>query len=359
MKKRLFISVAILVICSISLFSAPQDLSAQGKKNFTSANMHFSGERFEKAIPFYELVLEENPHHILTLNKLGGYSFDIEKNYIKANDVYTKLLTEVNEIYAEYNDLLETNAKAAKKFHKKNIKKLKLENIKEITPKLISRCWVKLFLDAQADFEAENLESSLEKFNYVLEIAPDSIKTLKMISFVYSKMGNPAQSLIYMEKVAEKDTSDGMVRTQIGNTNFENGNYEEAVKWYSAASEINVENVDNYFNMALAYNKMKDKENTLMAYEKVLEFEPDNLDAIINASNIHASLGNLDQSIVYLKKGIEHDPENVDWISFLAFKLVNEKRYEEALEYAEKWQVLAPESTEAQQLINHAKQNLK
>ena len=359
MKKRVLLGLAILVICSTSLLAASQDLSAQGSKNLRSANMHLSGGRFEKAIPLYEKVLEDNPHHIIALNKMAGIYFDVQKNYKNANETYAKLFVEINDVYAEYNTLLETDAKAAKKFHKKNIKKAKLEALKNDIPKLMQSCWVKLFQDAQIDFKDENLESALEKFQYVLEIAPDSVKTLKMISFVYLRMGDNEQSLNYMKQVAEKDLTDDIVRTNIGNSNFENGNYEEAVTWYKAAIEINPENIDNYFNMALAYTNLKDKENTLKAYEELLVHDPANLDAIINASNIHAALGNLDQSIVYLKKGIELDPENIDWISFLAFKLVNEKRYEEALEYATKWKDLDPESTEAVQLINLAKQNLK
>lgn len=359
MKKVVLIGLAMLLIGSVSLFAASQDLTAEGNKNLRSASLHLKEGRSEKALPFYELVLEENPHNIEALNKMAGIYYDFNFDYKNANQLYSTLLVELNEVYTEYNTLLQTDEKAAKKFHKKYIKKINLDEIKELTPKLIQSCWVKLFLDAQAEVEAENLQSSLDKFLYVLEIAPDSVKTLKMIAFVYAKMGDEAQSLNYMVKVAEKDPLDDMVRTQLGNSSFENGNYEDAVKWYKASAEINPENVDNYFNMALAYNKLKDQNNTLLGYEKVLKFEPDNLDALIPASNIHAALGNLEQSLIYLKMAIELEPTNIDWISFLAFKLAQEKRYSEVLEYATMWKNLDPESTDAQQLINLAKQMLK
>ncbi|MDO9578790.1 MAG: tetratricopeptide repeat protein [Candidatus Cloacimonadales bacterium] len=400
MKKVILTGLAILVIGSVSLFAASQDLTAEGNKNLRSANLHLREGRPEKALPFYELVLEDNSHNIEALNKMAGIYYDFNFDYKKAIAIYTNVLVEIDEVYAEYNTLMQTDEKAAKKFHKKYIKNIKLDDINERIPKLMQICWVKLFLDAQTDTQNDSLQSALDKFLYVLEIAPDSVKTLKMIAFVYSKMGDEVQSLNYMEKVAEKDTLDDIVRTQIGNTNFENGNYEAALKWYKAAAQINPESVDNYFNMALAYNKLKDQENTLISYEKVLKFEPDNLDALIFASeiyeklgnkeqslayletalqqykkilesdpdnidvlayssNIYEKLGNMDESIKCLKKAVDLDPQNINWISYLTYTLTREKRYAEALVYAKKWLELVPNSEEAVNYINLTNQMIK
>lgn len=359
MKMRILFGWIILLVSSAPLVAASQNLTAEGKKNLTSAEMHLSGGRYEKAMPFFELVLQENPHHIEAMNKLAGIYYDTKKDYKKAQEIYSAMIIEIDEIFAEYESLLQTDEKEAKKFHKKNIKKANLEETRDLATKLIQSCWVKLFKDAQEEFEADSLQSSLDKFIYLLEIAPDSVQTLKMISFIHSKMGDEEKSLEFMIQVAEIDSDDDIVRTQIGNSKFESGNYESAINWYKAAAEINPGNVDNYFNMALAYNKIKDQENTLQAYQKVLELEPDNLDALLSASNIQAMLGNLDSSINYLKSAIALQPTNVSWISFLTYKLAQEKRFNEVLEYANKWKELEPDSDEAQQMINVAKQNLK
>jgi tetratricopeptide (TPR) repeat protein len=254
-----------------------------------------------------------------------------------------------------------------------------------------------LFLDAQADMEAQDFQTSLDKYLVVLEIAPDSVNTLKRISYIYAQLGDTEQSLNYMIKVVEKDPKDDMVRTNLGNTSFDNGNFEDAVNWYLAAADINPANIDNYFNMALAYSRLKDEDNSLMAYEKILEIEPDNLDALIYASGleekrgneekasaylesalgqytklletdpenveviakistIYEKIGNMPESIIYLKKAIDLDPENVTWISYLTYVLTLEKNYEEALIYAEKWLVLEPDSERAISYSNLAKQ---
>jgi tetratricopeptide (TPR) repeat protein len=359
MEKRLLVVMTILALFSASLFSASQDLTAYGKKNLRSANLHLKEGRPEKALPLYETVLQENPHNIEAMNNLAAIYYDTNKDYKKAHEYFTLTLQEINDVFTEYETLKESDEKAAKKFYKREIKKKDLTEMQERTPKFIQSCWIKLFNDAQEDFNAENYEISLDKFIYVYDLGPDSVVTMKMLAYNYMKLNDEENSLVFLEKVAENDLTDGMVRTQIGNTYFERGDYETASKWYNKAIEINPDNVDNYFNLAITYTKLKDQENTLSAYEKVLEFEPENLDALLYASNIHATLGNLDKSIEYLKKAIEVEPGNADRISFLAFKLAQEKRWDEALKYATMWKEIDQESTEAQNLINLANQNLK
>jgi len=337
------ILIVLLLIVTTSMFANWQDLTAQGKKDLRSANMHFGGKRIEKALPLYESVLEDNPNHIETLEKVAGIYFDEKKDYLKANDFYEIIINSINEKLSEYEELKATDEKEAKKVYKKEIKKYDLDMRLESAIKFKGYCWTKLFLKAQKKFQNEDYENAIIDFNIVYDIAPDSIKTIKMISYVYNKMGNSDKSLEYMIKAAELDPTDDMARTQIANTYFEIADkdsindYGKAIEWYEKAAEINAENVDNYYNIALAYSKAKNDTGAVAAFKKVVDLDSTNIYSIINVSNLTFKLGNISESIKYLKMAIEIEPENVSYLGSLCGKLFQEKKHDELIGYGQKW----------------------
>ncbi len=92
-KKMLFV-IGIISIFGTSLLAVSQELSAQGKKNLRSANIHLGGERYEKAMPLYEEVLAENPNQIDALNNLAAIYYD-HNNRRTGSELYVKsVLTE-------------------------------------------------------------------------------------------------------------------------------------------------------------------------------------------------------------------------------------------------------------------------
>ncbi len=94
LKKILFL-IGFISIFGTSLLIASQDLSVQGKKNLRSANMHLGGGRTEKALPLYEMVLEENPNQIDALNNLASIYFDFKADYPQARDYFIRLINVV------------------------------------------------------------------------------------------------------------------------------------------------------------------------------------------------------------------------------------------------------------------------
>lgn len=359
MKIKVLVVFILMFLVSAVLADSSQDLTAEGKKNLRSANMHLGGSRFDKAFPLYELVLEENPHHIEAMEKIAGILYDQEHDYKQADNYYQKILEEIDNIYTQYEEMKAVDEKAAAKFYKSEIAKAKLEEKIDHINKLRSSCWVNLFNSAKAFFDEEDYDKALEEYLSLYEIAPDSLLTMKMLAHTYLMLERETESMEYMIIIAEMDENDDIVRTNLGNIMYQNGQFEEAVKWYKEAAEIKPDIIDNYYNMALAYIQLKDNENVIIAFEKVLEVEPDNLEAIVNISNLAAQIGDYEKSLNYLIKAVELDPENEEYVSILSYKLAQEKRFEEVLKYAERWQKLNPDSEEAAQLINLAKQNLK
>jgi len=406
---RLGLLVVIILSASIIVAEEYQDLTSEGKKNLRSANMHLGGERIQKALPLYFEVVNENPYHIESLKKIAGIYYDFKKDYYTASEYYQKAIAAIDKEIEALEKEISENPKKEKKI-KKEIDSF-LED-REFLDKLNTSCWTQLFVNAQYKFTiandfyalnpqnldltdpnniaaindllkkvmvdtievetvAENpvnieeistpfdnlLDETIEDFKKLYDFAPDSIKTIKMLSYAYNVKQDEEESLNYLIKVAELDPDDELVRQQIANSFYSSGNYEEALKWFQSAAEANPDNPDSYFNMGITYEKLENHEEAFKAFEKVVEIDPENLDAILYASNIASKIDRKDDSIKYLKMAIELDPGNINYLSFISYYLFQEKKYDEVIIYAEKWFDADNTSKEAAQLIYQSAKN--
>jgi len=357
-KKMLFV-LGIISIVGTSLLAISQELSVQGKKNLRSANMHLGGKRYEKALPFYEQVLDENPNHVEALGYVASIYYDLKKDYVKARELYEIEINIINQIFAKYEELKNVNEKEAKKYFKTNIKKPKLEKKLKDAKNLHSSCWVKLFKEAQ---ETEDPNDALKKWEYVYEVAPDSIKTIKMLAYTYKNLENTEKMLEYMIVAAEMDPKDVNNRLQIASMYYDQEDYEAAASWFLEAAKLDSENSDHYYNAGLAYKNAKKDTLSYMAFIQSFELDSENISTAVEISNIFAKLDQTDKSLFYLIKAVELDPENKEFLSFLCSKMSNLKKYDELIPYAEKWKKLETDPVQVQnieQLINFAKQQQK
>lgn len=359
LSKNIILAGLVVLIFATSLSAASQELSVQGAKNLRSGNMHLSGKRFDKALAFYEEVLAENPNNIEALQNIAAIYYDDKMKYDVAYDYYTKVIAEIKALLEEYEALKEADPKAAKKFYKKNIKKNKYDKNLENIEKLQRSCWIKLFNKGQEYFKQEAYDEALANYENLLVMAPDSIKTHKMIAMIYTKQGNTDKAIETYKKIAEMDPQDMAPIQQVAALLFGAEKYTEAAEWYVKATELEPENSDYYYNVAVCYNKAENNEKAFEYYTKTVEVDPEHLDAILNASNTAASLKDSENQIKYLKKYIEIDNENLDFIKYLVSLLIANKNYEDAAEYSAKWLELEPGSTEAKQIKAFAEQQNK
>lgn len=340
-----------LILLNITLSADSLKLSGQAKSDLRSANMYRNQGIFDKALHYYNAVLETEPTHIEALENSAGINFDINNDYFKAHSLYVRAIDSVKEILSEYNTLQQQDEREAEKFYKKTIKKYDLEAKLENLLKLRDSCWIKIYNSGQNLFKNEQYEQALETFENLLTIGPDSVKTLKMLAYIHYNLGNLEESSALEMKVAALDPTDEIVRQKIASTFFEKQDFASAAIWFQEAINANPENPDNYFNLGLVYDNLEDTENALIAMEQSLELDPENLDAVLMASNYALALKDLPKQIVFLKKAVALSPENIDYLSFLSYILVQDKKYDEMLEYAMQWHELDPNSKEAIQLI--------
>lgn len=361
--KKVLIIIGIISIFGTSLLAVSQDLSVQGKKNLRSANMHLGGNRYEKALPLYEMVLEENPYQIDALNNVAAIYYDMKRDYPKAREYFIKLTDVINGIYAEYEEIKLTNEKAAKKFYKTNIKKLKLEKMLESVSHFRDNCITQMVNSGKLKIQSEEYEAAIEIFTSIAEIVPDSTNTYRLMALCYEKLDDMENSRNYFIKTAELDPTDIFAKQKVASLYFDDKNFIESGNWYLKAAENDAENADNYYNAGLAFKNGEKDSLSYNAFQKALEFDSENLNIIITLSNIALSLKDNEASTMYLQKAVDIDAadgtiDNPMYVTTLSYKLYGLKKFEELIKYAEIWHNHDNSSKEAVQMLYNASKEI-
>ena len=97
---------------------------------------------------------------------------------------------------------------------------------------------------------------------------------------------------------------------QKGISSAESGNYEEAIKNFAKAIELNPKDAAAYYNRGNAYGKLGTYEEAIRDYDKAIELNPKNAEAYSNRGNAYVNLGNHQQAIKDFDKAIELNPKN-------------------------------------------------
>jgi len=357
--KKILITVLLISIFGSSLFAISQALSVQGKKNLRSANMHLGGKRFEKALPLYEAVLEENPNNIEALNNIAAIYYDMKKDYVKAREYFIKLIDVIDTTYAEYEKMKETDPKAAKKYYKVNIKKPKLEKLRKSVVQFRDNCFTQLINNGKIKIQEEKFEEAIDIFDNIAEVIPDSTITYRLMALCYEKLNDMENSRKYFIKTAELDPTDIYAKQQVATLYYEAENFLEAGNWYLSAAENEPENPDNYYNAGIAYKNAKNDSLAYAAFQKAYEFDPENLNVIITLSNVALALNDGEASTMYLKKAVDLDAEdgtidNPMYVTTLCYKLYGLKKFDILIDYAKMWHELDNSSKEAVQMLYNA-----
>ena len=361
-KKILFI-IGIISIFGTSLLFASQDLSVQGKRNLRSANMHLGGERHEKALPLYELVLEENPNQIDALNNVAAIYYDMKGDYPKAREYFIRLIDVINGIIAEYEEIKLTDEKAAKKYYKTNIKKLKLEDMLEDVENFRDNCITQMVNSGKLKIQSEEFEAAIEIFTNIAEIIPDSTITYRLMALCYEKLDDMENARNYFIKTAELDSTDIYARQQVASLYYNDEKFIESGDWYLEAAKNDTENPDNYYNAGLAYKNAGKDSLSYSAFQKALQFDPENMNIIVTLSNIALSLKDSEASTMYLQKAVDLDAadgtvDNPMYVTTLCYKLYGLKKFDELIKYAEMWHNLDSSSLEAVQMLYNASKEI-
>ncbi len=127
--------------------------------------------------------------------------------------------------------------------------------------------------------------------------------------------------------------------------------YEEAVKAYDRAIQLDPMDVKTFYGKGFALNKLKRYEEALVAYDRAIQLDPNEGTAFNNKGFILNKLGRYEEALVALDEAIRLNSRIIQSFYNKGDALSNLDRYEEALQAYEKALELDPTNQQALQAI--------
>jgi len=134
-------------------------------------------------------------------------------------------------------------------------------------------------------------------------------------------------AILSIEEEEENSTGElkkAAMMKNLGNSLMKSNQFTEAIRYYTAAIELDDRNAIYYGNRAAAYSKLNDFKNAVKDCEKAIEIDPKYAKAYGRMGLAYTSLEQNDQAIEAFKKAVELDPGNESYQSNL--KLALEKK---------------------------------
>ena len=151
----------------------------------------------------------------------------------------------------------------------------------------------------------------------------------------------PAGEMV-KEQLSEADTQ--FVK---GNKAYQNENFNQAVKAYQKAIELNDSMWAYHFNLGLAYKKAGQTDKALEAFQKAAALNPESFSCNKEMGEALAKKDRHEEAAPYYKKAVELNPEDPDTQYNYGIVLSHLGRNEEALEHFLKATELDPEYADA------------
>jgi tetratricopeptide (TPR) repeat protein len=121
--------------------------------------------------------------------------------------------------------------------------------------------------------------------------------------------------------------------------------YDEALRTYDKAIEINPKYADAYNNKGNVYKDLEKQEEALKCYDKAIEIDPEEGDFYYSKGNALYTFKRYDEAITTLNKAVEKDSSNIEAYEKIALTLYDQGKSEEALKSCDSALILNPKSS--------------
>ncbi len=178
----------------------------------------------------------------------------------------------------------------------------------------------------------------------------------------YYKEGKYEEAIKTLTLIIKSDAPDDIkvgAYNNRGLTKDSLGSYEEAIRDYDKAIELQPDYAAAYHNRGLAKNSLQRYEEAIKDYDKAIELQPDYANAWFNRGVTKYNLRRYEEVIEDYDKGIELQPDDAKAYHNRGVAKYNLKRYEEAIEDYDKAIELQPKLAETYNNRGTAKYNLQ
>lgn len=348
MKRILAIILIVTLFMSIaSLHAAIQSVKGIAKVNLRSATLYMDQKKFDKALGFYQKVLVDYPDNIDANKGIGDIYYNIAAEkpdsaivyYPKASAAYKKAL----DGFATFTEWKEKESDVA---------------IYDEAVKLHTSCWVKMFKIGQDSYKVDMFDDAIAIYNVLLDMGPDSLKTVRMLAACYSGKNDTEKANQYFGRILEKNPNDVDIIKLLASKAYNSEDYATAYKHYEKLMSIDPKEKDYPLYAAYCKTDLKELDKASVLFDKAIALDPTNVDAIATAADIARTLNNLPKAMELYKKllALQKTAENYQ---LACFTFLEAKDFNSVVTYGQEWYNNDNTSKEAVQLIINAAGQLK
>jgi len=298
----------------------------------------------ELAIKYLKVVLVESPTLTVAKFRLAELLRKIGKEE-EAESYYTEILEFLNEKEKVY----VFKQLAAISYSNKEFDKAEeyFQKSYEIDQDIKTAYSIALLADNTGDIEqAENW------YRIVLDKRPDFVEASKRLSILYLRQKNYDESLAVLEGVEDiyQDVDFYRIKAQ-AYTN--KGDLQSAITLLESALKENPNEERMYLDLALVYDKSKDKEKAISTIKKGMEIFPDSSSFQNFLGYMYVEQGiRLDEAEELISTALKEKPDEPAYLDSMAWLYYQRGHYEKALPLQKRAVKGAPKE---QEIIEHMK----
>jgi tetratricopeptide (TPR) repeat protein len=127
---------------------------------------------------------------------------------------------------------------------------------------------------ARTYYEEKKTDQAVETLKKALEIKPDDVESLRLISNLLVAQGKEPEAQAYMARLPQGETVDPDTLLNLGIKAYNEGKLEDALKQFDRVVKENPQLANAYYYRALAYVGLNKSAEAKADFQKVLEIDP-------------------------------------------------------------------------------------
>lgn len=197
----------------------------------------------------------------------------------------------------------------------------------------LRRLLIKSFIDTHKEYDAIN------HLLILIKNSPDDIKAYLQLGVLYQNTRQYKKAINYYNEALKRDTGNILVMKNLGALYMSERQMDAALKIYKQLMQSfddEKDKIEYYGIMGDLYAAQGENQLALDYYKTAFKYQPTNIEIIKSSRKIFARMKDLDNMLRLSKKLIAMAPANYDYYNDIINLLFEIKRYDDALEYANK-----------------------
>jgi tetratricopeptide (TPR) repeat protein len=249
--------------------------------------------------------------------------------------------TNVGDIFDDY---FKDNKNIIAKDTKGNVFNFKINSISRDQLKII--VYSSTTLDPTSSFR-EYANTNIKNLNEIMETKRQTNQVLDEINKIEKEEGRQIQEI----KIGDLQISKNYISLKEyllqGNERYYIQDYDEAIKWYDKAINLDINNSEAWFDKGCALGQQKKYNEAIECYDKALAIKPDYVDALNNKGWTLSKMKKYNEAIECYDNAFTINSDKELALNNNGTKLHLLKKYNEAIECYDKALAIKPDYVDA------------